>query len=103
MKDLGSYFQRILTNASRAAMRKGVNSEISKAESIRNGIKRIPGNSETNNPDGAKAPNHHYIFCSHEVPYWRVCTKCGRDKELASRNAQLVLKHCGAAIPFFMK
>lgn len=105
IRDLGRYFQTILVNAQRDAMRKGINSEVAKNETIRKSIHRVPGKSETENPHtvAAKQPNHYYIFCSHEVPYWRTCTKCGRDKNLASRNADMVLKHCGSVIPFFTK
>lgn len=49
-----------------------------------------------------KPANYHYVFCSHNKPYWDTCSKCGRDKELARRNAELVLKHVGGAA-FFTK
>ena len=64
--------------------------------------RREMGSSELNNLRNAKRPNHYYIFCTHEVPYWRTCTKCGRDKNLAKRNADMVLKHIGGAA-FFTK
>jgi hypothetical protein len=94
------YLQNVVTKAKRSEMRHGVASEINKNGSIRTGIHREPSLSETNRE--AKQPNHHYIFCSHEVPYWRCCAKCGRDKNLAARNAELVLKHVGGAA-FFTK
>lgn len=40
----------------------------------------------------AKAPGHYSLFCTHEVPYWRPCTKCGRDKAAAEKNISIVLK-----------
>lgn len=49
-----------------------------------------------------KAPNYHYYFCSHNVPYWQPCGKCRRDRALARRNADMVLKHLGGAA-FFTK
>lgn len=54
------------------------------------------------NASEAKAAKYHYVFCTHNVPYWRPCTKCGRDKELAKRNADLVLRSIGGAA-FFTK
>lgn len=92
--DLKTYFSRILTNEKRRQMRMGVNSEVSSQEKIRRGIHRVPGKTELN----AKAealelkPLHHYIFCTHNVPYWRCCAKCGRDHVNAQRNAEMILQ-----------
>ena len=49
-----------------------------------------------------RAKGYYYIFCSHHKPYWSTCTKCGRDKELARRNADIVLRSVGGAA-FFTK
>jgi len=53
-------------------------------------------------PQPAKARGYHYVFCTHNKPYWQTCSKCGRDKELARRNADIVLKAVGGAA-FFTK
>lgn len=86
---MNEYFNRIITDAKRAKMRSGVNQQVAQQEKIRKGIHRIPGKSEET---PVVKPLHYYVFCSHEVPYWRTCTKCGRDKELARRNAEMILQ-----------
>ncbi|SRR5258708_3599458 len=40
----------------------------------------------------ARASGYYAVFCTHHVPYYRPCGKCGRDKALAQRNIQIVLK-----------
>lgn len=49
-----------------------------------------------------KSKGYHYVFCTHNKPYWQTCSKCGRDKDLARRNADIVLRACGGAA-FFTK
>lgn len=88
-ENLNEYFTHIITQAKRQKLRSGIASAVSTAESIRKGIHRIPSKSEANAV--AVQPLHHYVFCSHNVPYWRTCAKCGRDKELAERNAEMIL------------
>lgn len=88
LASLDGWFKQIITAEKRRQMRNGVASAVSTAESIRKGIHRVPGASET---VPVVKPLHHYVFCSHNVPYWRTCTKCGRDKHLAQRNAQMIL------------
>lgn len=92
--NLEGYFQKIINNEKRRQMKSGISSQISNNEAIRVGIKRIPGLSETNAKASALElkPLHHYVFCTHEVPYWRTCAKCGRTKELAERNANMILR-----------
>lgn len=88
-RSLDRWFQDVINNEKRRQMRSGVASAVSTAESIRKGIKRVPSLSETNEP--VVKPLHHYVFCSHNIPYWRTCAKCGRDKALAQRNAEMIL------------
>ena len=94
--DLGA----IVARARSAQLRASVSSAVAEGEAIRKGIHFDQPTSVKNHE--VKQPNHYYIFCSHEIPYWRPCTKCRRDKELAKRNADLVLKACGGAA-FFTK
>lgn len=92
-RSLDRWFQDIITAEKRRVMRSGITSAVSTAESIRKGIHRVPGLSEVNAQADAlgKKPLHHYVFCTHEVPYWRTCAKCGRDHARAQRNADLIL------------
>lgn len=87
-RSLNQWFDKIILDAKRTKLRNGVNQAVSNAESIRKGIHRIPSASEA---QPALAPLHHYVFCSHNVPYWRTCAKCGRDRTLAQRNAEMIL------------
>jgi hypothetical protein len=98
--NLDAILSRVQRESARSAMRSGIASEISQREAIRKGIKFDQPTSVKNHE--VKQPNHYYVFCSHEVPYWRTCGKCGRDKSLASRNADLVLRSIGGAA-FFTK
>lgn len=91
---------RILTSALRQHLQNEVASEISQCEAIRKGIHFDQPTSVKNAE--VKAANYHYVFCSHNIPYWRVCGGCGRDKDLAKRNADLVLRSIGGAA-FFTK
>lgn len=88
-RSLDRWFQDIITAEKRRQMRTGVASQVANNEAIRKGIKRVPSLSEINQP--VVKPLHHYVFCTHNVPYWRCCAKCGRDKELATRNASMIL------------
>jgi hypothetical protein len=92
-RSLDRWFQDIIIAEKRKRMRRGVNQQINQSEAIRTGIHRIPSKSEANAQSAALAlkPLHHYVFCSHNVPYWRTCTKCGRDSKLAERNATMIL------------
>jgi|SRR6478735_709422 len=92
-RSLDKWFQDVITNEKRRQMRSGVSSQISNNEAIRKGLRRIPSKSELNAQADAlnKKPLHHYVFCSHNIPYWRTCAKCGRDKASAARNAEMIL------------
>jgi hypothetical protein len=94
--DLSKYFTSIITKAKRAKLKSGIASQIANNEAIRKGIHRIPGKSEET---PVVAPLHHYVFCSHNVPYWRPCAKCGRDRALAQRNAEMIFKKANQLVP----
>lgn len=100
IKNLNSYITNVLTKAKRAELRSGIASAVSSAESIRKGIKRVPNADEINKliTEGAKQPLHHYVFCSHNIPYWRTCKKCGRNRVSAERNAKMILSKCESFI-----
>lgn len=85
------YISNIVTNAQRANTRRDISNEVGVDTRIRKGVHYKPAASQRNSEH--KAPNHHYVFCTHEVPYWRTCSKCGRDNFLAKQNAEMVLKH----------
>lgn len=92
-QSFNDYLAKLVTNAKRAQMRRGVASAISDCEAARKGIKRDASYHSPNlNRDSAKQPLHHFVFCTHEVPYWRACAKCGRDAALAARNAEMILR-----------
>jgi len=84
------YFTNLITKAKRAKLRSGVANEVAHNENARKGIKREAGASERA-AQIAKKPLHHYVFCSHNIPYWRICSKCGRDRISAERNAEMIL------------
>jgi hypothetical protein len=95
-QNLNEYFTNIITNAKRQKMKSGVASQVANNEAIRKGIHRVPSASEINQQ--AVKPLHHYVFCSHQIPYWRPCTKCGRDRVLAQRNADMIFKKANSLV-----
>lgn len=90
LKDLA----RLQRNASRGRAKKEFHGEISRNETKRKAIHRVPGRNELNilASEAAKSPNHHSIFCTHNMLYWAPCTKCGRTKEMAEKNITIVLR-----------
>lgn len=102
MQNLSKYLANVLVKAKRAEVKKEFSSAISRSESIRKSIHRIPGKSETSQQE-PKPPLYGAIFCSHNKPYFHVCTKCGRDRQIALRNIDIVLRSVGTAPAFFTK